>query len=528
MKGIASLVTFALWSGVCLGVTVYVPEVQPTIQAGIDAASDFDTVLVADGVYTGDGNRDILFYGKSVKLISENGPENCIIDCEATAEDPHRGVYFSGYETQDALLEGFTVKHAYAQWAGGICFFHSAPVVRNCIVTENGPAGIRCFASGSNPLLENVHIIANSVGMFISGCAPTLTDCIFEDNSGSAIWTLDSSPITITKCDFINNTGAIRSDYDVYMVMTDCLFEGNVTSSGATIYVEFGDSLEMTRCTLRGCEPRPIYLMNCHYTATDCIFEENYGLAETRLVILDAICQDPVFRRCIFRNNIGQPLMFWEYSAPTIDSCQFTNNLCSWCVVSLTSHSDGVIKNCTFASNHILYYEGLVIINDYDCPLSISNTLVAYNRKVPPLDDYLEHTIINCNFYGNGGGDWVGSYADQLGVDCNNSLDPQFCDRFIGNFDVYTTSPCLPENNECGEPIGVVTVGCMCGDTDASEAVDIDDVVYLIDYIFSGGPAPEPVPAGDPDCSGEDDIDDVVFIINYIFAGGDEPCAACW
>jgi uncharacterized protein (TIGR02145 family) len=34
----------------------------------------------------------------------------------------------------------------------------------------------------------------------------------------------------------------------------------------------------------------------------------------------------------------------------------------------------------------------------------------------------------------------------------------------------------------------------VCGDADASGGIDIDDVVYLIAYIFSGGPAP------DPDC----------------------------
>jgi len=64
----------------------------------------------------------------------------------------------------------------------------------------------------------------------------------------------------------------------------------------------------------------------------------------------------------------------------------------------------------------------------------------------------------------------------------------------------------------------------LCGDTDGSESVDIDDVVYLIQYIFAGGSAPAPLEAGDADCSGGIDIDDVVYLINYIFAGGYSPC----
>jgi hypothetical protein len=67
----------------------------------------------------------------------------------------------------------------------------------------------------------------------------------------------------------------------------------------------------------------------------------------------------------------------------------------------------------------------------------------------------------------------------------------------------------------------------MCGDADGSHDIDIADVVYLINYIFSGGPAPNPLVAGDADCSGDIDIADVVYLIAYIFSSGPEPCAKC-
>ncbi|MGH9360794.1 MAG: hypothetical protein ACRD2T_02680, partial [Thermoanaerobaculia bacterium] len=54
--------------------TLRVPGEHPTIQAAIDAAASGDTVLLADGVHRGAGNRDLDFRGKPLHLRSENGP----------------------------------------------------------------------------------------------------------------------------------------------------------------------------------------------------------------------------------------------------------------------------------------------------------------------------------------------------------------------------------------------------------------------------------------------------------------------
>ena len=87
-----------------------------------------------------------------------------------------------------------------------------------------------------------------------------------------------------------------------------------------------------------------------------------------------------------------------------------------------------------------------------------------------------------------------------------------------------TDSDSPPATEQREYTLSVVEEIIVRGDADRSGEIDIDDVVYLIDYIFGGGPAPDPLWTGDADCSTEIDIDDVVYLIQSIFAGGNVPC----
>ncbi len=66
-----------------------------------------------------------------------------------------------------------------------------------------------------------------------------------------------------------------------------------------------------------------------------------------------------------------------------------------------------------------------------------------------------------------------------------------------------------------------------CGDVNASGDVTITDAVFIVNYIFGGGPAPYHPGTGDVDCDGVFIITDAVYVINYLFGGGPIPCAVC-
>ena len=104
--------------------TIHVPADQPTIQAGINAADNGDTVLVSPGTYY----ENINFNGKAITVKSASGPAATIID-GSTEFSPV--VTFSSGETTKSVLSGFTLQNGdYEQ----ISVFSASPTIRGNVM----------------------------------------------------------------------------------------------------------------------------------------------------------------------------------------------------------------------------------------------------------------------------------------------------------------------------------------------------------------------------------------------------------
>jgi len=63
------------------------------------------------------------------------------------------------------------------------------------------------------------------------------------------------------------------------------------------------------------------------------------------------------------------------------------------------------------------------------------------------------------------------------------------------------------------------------GDVNSDWKLNVSDIIYLINYLFKGGPPPVGgLMIGDVNCDGKVTVSDVVYLINYLFKGGPPPC----
>lgn len=233
-----------------------VPSVYPTIQAAIDAAAwANDTVLVADGVYTGPGNKDLDFGGKSITVRSENGPAQCVIDCEGDG----RGFEFHNRETSAAVVEGFTITHGDAPGGGGgMNCAASSPTIINCVLINNFRGGLANY--GSNPALINCSFLGNVDGNAVYNeiSNPVLVNCEFSGNSygswGAGVYNDYNSHATLINCTFTQNHAiGLYGEDGSSSTIVNCIFWGNWDSESKSEQTQLtGGTLAVSHSCIQG------------------------------------------------------------------------------------------------------------------------------------------------------------------------------------------------------------------------------------------------------------------------------------
>ena len=445
------------------GAIIHVPGDSATIQAGINGAVNGDTVLVADGTYTGDGNRDIDFGGKLIIVRSESGPEFTIIDCGGDSLEDHRAFYFHNGEDSMAVVEGFRIikdEDLYDSNLSGLsrdaiaCDLGSSPTIYNCVFDGNGAGG---------------RGLGGSAIRIDRGSGPKIIRCSFVGNSaanGAAIRAWDGWGIQVDSCQFVGNSsssgGAIRFDF-TYATISNCSFVGNSSGYGGAL------AAFMVSPTL-----------------FNCVFESNSSSGGGGAICLFE--SSPTMTDCIFSRNTANygGAVFWEF--PTAKAGR-TNS------VSRSAIGPDFV-NCAFYGNVATdsgsaVYSRIMHVGgpSYELAVTFENTIIAFcsgSEAVMSADTEITHTFTCSDVYGNSHGDWVGVIADQAGINGNFSLDPLFCDTASSNYHISSASPCAPTHNSCGVLIGALGMGCA---TEPIAFIDPDTMYafqgYSIDTIMA-------------------------------------------
>ncbi len=80
---------------------------------------------------------------------------------------------------------------------------------------------------------------------------------------------------------------------------------------------------------------------------------------------------------------------------------------------------------------------------------------------------------------------------------------------------------------ESGGEVTVIVNPLYCGNMVDDEILELGDVIFLANYLFRAGPAPNPVCKADMNCDGAQDLGDFVYLINYLYRFGNAPCSQC-
>jgi len=347
-----------------------VPSGYATIQSAIDAAYDGDIIIISPGTYTGKGNRDIDFKGKSITVRSID-PEDpnivatTIIDCG----NEGRGFYFHHAEGATSIVDGLSITNGNAANGGGVYCVQSSPTLRNCILSGNwAKYGGGMHNDNSNPRLSNCSFSANLAyygggGIYNDSSSPRLTHCIFSGNwarYGGGVHNCDGSSPRLSNCKFSNNSttnrGGGMDNYNSNPILTDCTFSKNLANGSGGGMHNQGSNVTLTNCTfsdnLANASGGGMFSLYGKTTLSYCIFKSNSVGNHGGGMFTGG--SSPVLSHCTFSGNWSQGSgggMFNRDGKPQLSHCIFSGNRANSNGGGMTNNDSPILTNCTFSGN---------------------------------------------------------------------------------------------------------------------------------------------------------------------------------
>ncbi len=393
-----------------------VPDDFETVQAGIDAAEDADTVLVQPGWYT----ENIDFLRKEITVAStyildpdENIINETIIagggrDCVVRIEEGENTPTLTGFTIRDGVADlgaGISVRRTDARLShlvvsdnvaegdhgsgGGIFLQECAPILRNLRVLHNraqSSAGLRC--SDVSIIIEDVTIFGNRAE---------------NSTGGISLSVNDNDPHVLNRIEVIENSATRRggmriSSDEVNITLNNCIISGNTSGQDEIVSIS------------------------------------NRG--------------NTIFNNCIFTHNVSENegvLCLDGNSNATFNYCSITDNISATKgALYITSGSDVVINYCTIANNLSEETGGIYMRSDNS--LTVNNSIIYGNT---PNQAYFHRDQEFCQIrYSDiqDGQEGIIFRNDDFEVDFGENcieLDPMFIDPENSDYHLSDESPCL-------------------------------------------------------------------------------------
>jgi predicted outer membrane repeat protein len=416
----ASLCTAMLF-GEALATVIHVPSEQPTIAAGLTAASPGDTLLLADGTYFEHG----LVISQPVTIVSEHGAGYSKVDGEFA------GRLFLVDHVDGLTLSRLTLSAGQADYGGAVYADSSHVAFDICVFFLNGAAedGGAVFYHKGTGALSGCNFASNSAargggGVVVDAADVTFYDCSFTDNEawwgggaciyhagatpsfeycsfnanravappgyepyGAGAYCWDHAAPSFSDCSFTDNVaghggGGLMSDEECTIFVTNCTFEGNSAVVGAGLETWWTRGGSVAGCDFIGNTADEygggvLYEQSQDVLFSDCSFTGNTAGEAGGGLDFDTATPGP--SDCTFTGNsaFAGGAMSMEYSiAPTITGCMFSGNSAfAGGAVSADSCASPSVVGCTMVENSATY-GGAIGLSGCSTPSVSGSTLV--------------------------------------------------------------------------------------------------------------------------------------------------------